>query len=74
MPFSHPSLSTVFVERIMSDALEEHGGKDSIGCRNFANLRFADDTDALAEKDKKLEALLESLDNNRTKYKIGDKC
>ena len=52
----------------MSDALEEHDGKDSTDCRNFANLRFANDIDALAEKEKKLEALLESLDNNRTKY------
>ena len=32
-----------FLERIMSDDLEEHDGKVSIGSRNITNLRFADD-------------------------------
>ena len=47
---------------VMSDALEEHGGKVSIGGRNITNLRFADDMDALAEEEQELEALVESLD------------
>ena len=34
----------------MSDALEEHDGKVSIGDRYITNLRFADDIDALAEE------------------------
>ena len=51
-----------FLERIMSDALEEHDGKVSIGGRNITNLRFADDIDALAEEEQELEALVESLD------------
>ena len=46
----------------MSDALEEHDGKVSTGGRNITNLRFADDEDALAEKDQELEALVENLD------------
>ena len=46
----------------MSDALEEHAGKCSIGGRNITNLRFADDIDALAEEEQELEALIESLD------------
>ena len=45
-----PTLFNIFLERIMSDALEEHDGKVSIGGRNITNLRFADDIDALAEK------------------------
>ena len=45
----------------MSDALEEHDGKVSIGGRNITNLRFADDIDALAEEEHELEALVESL-------------
>ena len=49
----------------MTDALEEHDGKVSIGCRNTTNLRFADDIDALAE-----EALVESLDKTCTRYKM----
>ena len=46
----------------MSDALEEHDGKVSIGGRNITNLRFADDIDALAEEEQELEVLVESLD------------
>ena len=41
-----PTLFNIFLERIMSDALEEHDGKVSIGGRNITNLRFADDIDA----------------------------
>ena len=44
-----PTLFNIFLEQIMSDALEEHYGKVSIGGRNITNLRFADDIDALAE-------------------------
>ena len=54
-----PTLFNVFLERIMSDALEEHDGKVSIGGRNITNLRFADDIDALAEEEQELEALVE---------------
>ena len=45
-----PTFFNIFLERIMSDALEEHDGKVSIGGRNINNLRFADNIDALAEK------------------------
>ena len=46
----------------ISDALEEHDGKVSIDGRNFANMRFADNIDAIAEEEQELEALVESLD------------
>ena len=46
----------------MSDALEEHDWKVSIGGRNITNLWFADDIDAVAEEEQELEALVESLD------------
>ena len=52
-----PTLFNIFLERIMSDALEEHDGTVSIGGRNITNLWFADDIDALVEE----EALVESL-------------
>ena len=55
-----------FLERIMSDALEEHDGKVSIGGRNITNLRFADDIVALAEEEQELEALVESVDKTCT--------
>ena len=64
--FCHPP----FLERIMSDALEEHNGKVSIGGRNITNLRFADDIDALAEEEQEPEALVESLDKTCTRYKM----
>ena len=54
----------------MSDALEEHDGKVSIGGRNITNLRFADDIDALAEEKQELEALVESLEKTCTRYKM----
>ena len=54
----------------MSDALEEHDGKVSIGSRNITNLQFAHDIDALAEEEQELEALLESLDKTCTRYKM----
>ena len=43
-----PAVFNIFLERIMSDALEEHDGKVSIGGRNITNLRVADDIDTLA--------------------------
>ena len=50
----------------MSDALEEHDGKVSIGGRNITNLRFADDIHALVVEEEELEYLVESLDKNCT--------
>lgn len=44
-----------FLERLMSDALEEHDGKGSIDGKTFTNLRVADDTDGLAKEVQKLE-------------------
>ena len=65
-----PTFFNIFLERIMSDALEEHDGKVSIGGINITNLRFADDIDALAEEEQELEALVESLDKTCTRYKM----
>ena len=65
-----PTLFNIFLERIMSDALDEHNGTVSIGGRNITNLRFADDIDALAEEEQELEALVESLDKTCTRYKM----
>ena len=49
-----PSLFNIFLERIMADALENHEGSVCIGGRTITNLRFADDIDALAGKDKNI--------------------
>ena len=68
-----PTLFNIFLKRhhvwcpdIMSDALEEHDGKVSIGGRNITNLRIADDIDALAEEEQELE----SRDKTCTRYKM----
>ena len=63
------TLFSVVLERIMSDALEEHDGKFSIGGRNITNLRFADDIDALAEEEQELEVLVESLDKTCIRWR-----
>ena len=47
------TLKHFFLERIISDALEEYDGKFSIDGRNITNLRFADDIHALAEEERK---------------------
>ena len=64
------TLFNIFLERIMSDTLEEHDGKVSIGGRNITNLRFADDIDAAAVEEQEIESLVESLDKTGTRYKI----
>ena len=65
-----PPLINIFLERIMSDALEEYGRRVSIGGRNISNLEFANDIDAQAEEKQELEALAESLDKTCTRYKM----
>ena len=65
-----PTFFNIFLERVLSDALEDHDEKVSIGGRNITNLRFADDIDALAVEKQVLEALVESLDNTCTRYKM----
>ena len=52
----------------MSDALEEHDGKVSIGGRTITNLRFADDVNVLAEEAHELKALVQSLDKTCARY------
>ena len=65
-----PTLLNIFLKFIMSDALEKHDGKVSLGGRNITNLRFIDDIDALAEEEQEVEALVESLDKTCTRYKM----
>ena len=65
-----PTLFNIFLNWIMSDALEKHDRKVSIGGRNITNLRFADDIDVLAEEEQELEALVESLDKTCTRDKL----
>ena len=68
-----PTLFNIFLESIMSDALEEHNGKVRIGSRAIVSLQFADGIDSLAEEEQELEALVESLDKTYTRYRIKTK-
>ena len=43
-----PTLFNIFLETIMTDALEDHEGTVSIGGRTITNLRPAADIDGLA--------------------------
>ena len=64
-----PTFFNIFLERIMTDTLEEHDGKASLGGRNISNLQFAYDIVALAEEEQELQALVESLDKNDITWK-----
>ena len=63
-----PTLFNIFLERIMTDALEDNEGTVSIGGRTIINLRFADDIDGLAGEEEELANLIERLDKASTAY------
>ena len=65
---THP-FQQFFLEQVMSDTLDEHDGKVSISDRHITNLRFANDTDSLAEEEEELKALVESLNRSCTRFK-----
>ena len=62
------TLFNIFLERITTDALEDHEGTVSIGGRTNINLRFADDIDGLAGEEEELATLAERLDKAFTAY------
>ena len=62
-----PTLFNIFLERIMTDALEDHEGTVSIGGRAVTNLCFADDIDGLAGEEE-LAKIFERLDKASTAY------
>ncbi|GFR58353.1 endonuclease-reverse transcriptase [Elysia marginata] len=63
-----PTLFTIFLERIMTDALEDHFGTVSNGDRPITNLRFADDIDELAGNVCELASLVEKLDKASSNF------
>ena len=63
-----PALFIIFLERIMTDASEDHEGTVRIGGRTITNLRFADDIDGLAGEEEKMANLVERLDKASTAY------
>ena len=63
-----PTLFKIFLERLMTDALEEHEGTVSIGGGTITNLRFSDDIDGLAGQEEEPAKLVERLDKASTPY------
>ena len=63
-----PTLFSMFLGRITTDALENREGFVSIGGRAITNLCFADDIDGLAGEDEELAKLVECLDKASTAY------
>ena len=63
-----PTLFNIFLERIMSDALEDHEGTVNIRCRTITISRFADDIDRLVGEEEELTKLVERLDKASTAY------
>ena len=63
-----PTLFNIFLERIMTDALEDHEGTVSIGGRTITKLRFADDINGLAGEEEELANLVERLDKASTAH------
>ena len=63
-----PTLFNIFLERIMTDALEGHEATVSIGGRTVSNLRFADDIDGLAGSEAELADLIRRLNESCSDY------
>ena len=63
-----PTLFNIFLERIMTDALEDHEPTVSISGRTVCNLRFADDIDGLAGSENELSELIRRLNDSCTSY------
>ena len=63
-----PTLFNIFLERIMTDALEDLEGTVSIGGRTITNLCFADDIDGLAGEEEEPAHLVQHPDKVFTAY------
>ena len=50
-----PTLFNIFLERVMTDVIEDHEGTVSIGGRIITNFRFADVINLLAGKEEELD-------------------
>ena len=65
-----PTLFNIFLERIMSEALDDHEGSVSIGGRLITSFRFADDIVVNAEEEEEAGVLVDRLDRTTTRYKM----
>ena len=63
-----PTLFNIFLERIMTDTLEDRKGTVSTGGKTITNLRCADAIDGLAWEEEEQTKLVECLDKISTAY------
>ena len=63
-----PTLFNIYLERIMTEALENHEGTVSIGGRVITNLRYADDIDGLAGNEDELDNFVQKLNSTSARY------
>ena len=65
-----PTFFNMFLERITTDALEDHEGTASTGGRTTTTLRFDDDIDGSVGEEEELANLVQRLDKASTAYGI----
>ena len=63
-----PTFFNIFLERIMTDALEDHEDTVSTGGKNISNLGFADDVSGVEGEEEELAKLVEHLNKASTAY------
>ena len=63
-----PCLFNIFLEQIMTEALDNYSGTIRVSGRQITNLRFADDIDLIAGTKEELEELTKRLDTEARKY------
>ena len=63
----------IFLERIVTDTLDDHEGTVSIRGRTITNLLFADDINDLAGEEEELAKLVEHLNKASTAYGMETK-
>ena len=63
-----PTLFNIFLERIMTDALEDQEGTVSTGGRTITNLCFADNINGIGGEEEELAKLVKRLDKTSTAY------
>ena len=61
-----PKLFNTFLERIVTDTLEDHESTVSVGGRTTTKLRFVDDIDSLVGEEHEFSKLVECLDKAST--------
>ena len=61
-----PTLFNIFLERIMTDALEDHEGTISIGGGTITNCSFADDIDGFIGEEEELAKVVSTKPSQPT--------